>query len=246
MKNIINKILKDIQARSFKFLSETLYYLPLFFLCLGQSPNFTEKGISHALLNCLLLIILLGSIKFWTQNKTESKIPVLVIGLAAFFIIAYLNYNFLTLVYLVLISIPVVYTGLRINTYLGEFLISCFIFTFAYLGINQYDPGQLWQGKFLLIMILAGFYFTAFISKSRSSWDFLLFLAGFALWTIYADTFSYFWVLPLAFVPRIIIQFRFPSKKILSDVLTGALLAVYFVYYFLFGNHVIQALTGGL
>ena len=111
--------------------------------------------------------------------------------------------------------------------------------------INGYGFEQLFQLKFIGIALASALFITSYLSKITTKWVFLIFILGFSLICIYQNTYTYLYLFFVALLPRIVFELKGGNNK-LVDILSGMLLGAFFIYYFLFANQVIQALTGGL
>lgn len=234
---------------SYRFLFEIFFFLPLFFLTLGQSPNFTQGAIISTLVSGLVIATpLLGAVKYLALAKRSKwlKHPNLVIASALLILLFFISKGQPTILVAVMVAIPSLLIAFTINKYLGEVIMGVFLFAIYYLGINQFGIDQLLKLSLLPAVITGAIFFTWYRNKSFGKWGFLLFAGLFVLLCWKGETLPY---LPLFLVPvvaRVVINIFRPHWKTTGDIISGILIGAYFVYYFLFANHVIQALTGGL
>ncbi len=234
---------------SYRFLFEIFYYLPLFFFTLGQSPNFTQGAIVGTLVSGMVIATpLLGAVRYLALAKRSKwlKHPNLVIASALLILLYFVSKGEPIILLAVMVAIPFLLIAFTVNKYLGEVIMGVFLFAIYYLGINQFGTDQLLKINLLPTILTGAIFFTWYRNKSLGKWEFLLFAGLFVLLCWMGETLPYLPLLLVPIVARVVINIFRPHWKTTSDIISGILIGAYFVYYFLFANHVIQALTGGL
>lgn len=137
----------------------TFSMVPLFFSGLCISPNFDQNRLVIALITFLLFFI--PSWNFISgpnpSGKFSSQFPGLIWAVLGLFIGGMSSYWFVVSMALTLILSLIIQTIRPVNpSWLQSFALGVISIFILYLGLNDYEPGQLAQSKVILMALVSG------------------------------------------------------------------------------------------